>query len=53
MLQLSVDKSAGPEGLHPVILKNCVESKAKPISLIFSKSFETGDLTAEDGTHCS
>ena len=47
MLQLSADKSAGPDGFHPALLKNCAESMAKPISMIFSKSFESGDLPSE------
>jgi hypothetical protein len=46
----STDKSEGPDGLHPALLKGCIESMARPLSMIFSKSFESGELPAERKT---
>ena len=45
--QLAMDKSAGPDGIHPAILKNCTKTLAEPISMIFCKSFKSGKMTAE------
>ena len=44
---LQPDKSAGPDGLHPMLLKNCAEAIAEPLSIIFRKSFETGEVPAD------
>ena len=32
------NKSSGPDGVHPLILKHCAESLATPLSIIFNKS---------------
>jgi len=45
-LCLQSHKSAGPDGLHPMLLKNCAEAVAEPLSIIFRKSFETGEVPA-------
>ena len=36
----------GPDGLHPLILKNCAESLAKPIHTVFIRSLQEGQLPA-------
>jgi hypothetical protein len=41
---LKPDKSPGPDGIHPLLLRSVAEEVAKPLTLIFVKSFETGDL---------
>ena len=41
MLRLSSVNSAGPDGLHPALLMGCVESMARPLSMILRKSFES------------
>jgi hypothetical protein len=45
--KLKVDKSPGPDGIHPMVLKECSEAIAEPLSLIFQKSFETSELPEE------
>ena len=42
--QLKTDKSPGPEGIHPLLLKECAAVLAKPLSLIFQQSYKTGIL---------
>jgi len=38
------DKSQGPDEIHPIVLKECSNSLAEPLLLIFMKSYETGIL---------
>jgi len=45
--KLQADKSPGPDGIHPLLLKECSSIVALPLSLIFRKSFETGELPAD------
>ena len=40
-------KASGPDGIHGKILKNCSESLAYPLSLIFKISYNTGSLPKE------
>ena len=44
LLKMRTDKSAGPDGVHPLILKNLAEILAKPLTLIFNNSLETGEV---------
>ena len=44
LLKLNVDKSPGPDGLHPAVLKHCADAVLEPLSLIFQKSYNTGNL---------
>ena len=44
---LKIDKSPGPDDIHPVILKNCASAVVKPLSAIFQKSYSTGEVPAE------
>ena len=41
---LKVNKSPGPDGHHPLILKEIAEAIAEPLSIIFNKSFNEGCL---------
>jgi hypothetical protein len=40
--KLNIDKSAGPDGMHPMLLKSCARAVAEPLSLIFQCSFDSG-----------
>ena len=44
---LKTDKSPGPDGLHPMLLKECAASIAGPLSQIFQLSYDTGTLPEE------
>ncbi|KFP26754.1 hypothetical protein N325_11909, partial [Colius striatus] len=41
---LDVHKSMGPNGVHLRVLRELVEVIAKPLSIIFSKSWRTGEV---------
>ena len=41
---LNCTKSPGPDKLHPRVLKELSSIIAKPLAIIFQKSYETGDL---------
>jgi len=42
LLKLEEDKSPGPDGIHPMILKLCAETVADPLSRIYQESFDSG-----------
>lgn len=42
--KLNADKSPGPDGLHPLILKECAENIAIPLSIIYQASYDNGVL---------
>lgn len=44
---IKVDKSQGPDGLNPRILKECSSSMVKPLFIIFKKSLETGTMSKD------
>ena len=44
LTNLNVNKSAGPDGITPRLLKKCSESLTKPLTMIFRKSLQTGDV---------
>ena len=44
---VSSNKASGPDGIHGKILKNCSESLAYPLLLIFKISYNTGSLPKE------
>ena len=44
---LATDKSAGPDGMHPMLLKSCAQAIARPLSLIFSASFDEGEVSTD------
>ena len=45
-LDLDVDSSMGPDGIHPCLLKSC-PSLVEPMFLIFSRSLDDGVLPAQ------
>ena len=45
--KLSIAKSAGPDGLHPRILKELSVQLAQPLSILFHMSLETGMLPVD------
>jgi hypothetical protein len=42
--KLKDSKAPGADGIHPLILKTCAESIAKPLKIIFEKSLKEGKL---------
>lgn len=42
--KLKTDKSPGPDGIHPLLLKECAPVLAEPLSLIYQQSYATGTL---------
>jgi hypothetical protein len=38
---LDVNKGSGPDGIPPIILKNCASAFARPLSLLFNRSMGT------------
>ena len=45
--KLDGEKTPGPDGVHPLILKNCNEAFARPLCYIFKKSLEEGKVPRE------
>ena len=41
---LDTHSSAGPDGLHPSLLKHCAEELSYPLSIIFNKCFATSSV---------
>jgi hypothetical protein len=39
LLELDVSKGAGPDGIPPLLLKNCASAFARPFSLLFNRSY--------------
>lgn len=42
--KLKTDKSPGPDGIHPMVLKECAETLSKPLSIIFNKSLHSAKV---------
>ena len=40
LLKINVNKSVGPDGLHPMLLKELAECLAAPITALFNSSLE-------------
>ena len=47
LIKLQENKSPGPDGIHPMILKQCAEELALPLSIIFQESFDTAQLPSD------
>lgn len=41
---LKPDKSPGPDGMHPLVLKQLADELAKPLAKIFDKSYNSGEV---------
>jgi len=44
---LHSDKSPGPDEVHLMLLKECAQVLAEPLSMIFQQSFQSGCLLAD------
>ena len=44
LARLQSDKSPGPDGVHPMLLKECAKFLANPVSKIFKKSLDSGKI---------
>ena len=42
--KLKTDKSCGPDGVHPLILKKLAESMAIPLAIVYQTSISTGKV---------
>ncbi|XP_031616839.1 uncharacterized protein LOC116336829 [Contarinia nasturtii] len=42
LLKINSKKGAGPDGIHPILLKNCAGLLYEPLSMIFNDSLSTG-----------
>ena len=47
ILNLNVNKSCGPDNVHPRLLIELAESLSKPISLLLNRTMEEGDIPTE------
>ena len=45
--RIKPDKSPGPDGIHPMLLKTCAGQLAKPLSLIYQASYDEGQLPTD------
>ncbi|KFP51109.1 hypothetical protein N323_02338, partial [Cathartes aura] len=45
--QLNVHKSMGLDGIHPRVLKELADVMARPLSIIYQRSWESGEVRAD------
>jgi len=44
---LKTDKSPGPDGIHPLVLRECADALSSPLSTIFKKSLHSAKVPTE------
>ena len=44
LLKLQENKSAGPDGFHPMVMRQCAREFAVPLCAIFQESYESSQL---------
>ena len=44
---INPSKTAGPDGIHGMVLKNCASTLAKPLTIMFNISFVTRSIPNE------